>query len=194
MLNREDESTFPGPFLQTLRFLLQANVASRPDISAFLGSEYFRDMQSRTIRYLEKILEKDVHSRVQFLKKLPQVLSIFDCDTLLRHVLPPLTLQLKDEKLCIFALPAILELAVKVDSQKAHDAEVSTSIMPVILPLISRRDAPQIPFVFLKHLDFLLKRTSNDERRDLVGLLCLADQCHLVVIALCRLCLYSHIH
>ncbi len=55
--------------------------AGRWSVDDFLGAEYFKDVLIRTLRYLDSILEKDLEGRIEFLKRLPQALSLFDAKT-----------------------------------------------------------------------------------------------------------------
>jgi hypothetical protein len=48
--------------------------------------------------------------RIEFLKRLPQALSLFDAKTVRQRVLPPLLLQVKDTQLAVFALPSVLDI------------------------------------------------------------------------------------
>lgn len=161
LLTRADDAT-PAPLLQCLRALLNPSASSRPPISAFLSSEYFSDIQSRTVRYLDKLLEKDVGARLHFLKRLPQVLPMFDELTLLRNILPPLLLQMKDAKLAAFVLPSLLAAAERLRDNPA----LGDTLLPAILTMFARRDQPQIAFVLLKHMEFLVDIVSADVRRD----------------------------
>ncbi len=49
--------------------------------------------------------------RIEFLKRLPQALHLFDQKSVRHRLLPPLILQLQDESLAIFALPTVLKIA-----------------------------------------------------------------------------------
>lgn len=62
------------------------------------------------IRYLDKLLEKEESSRVKFLQKFPDILHLFDVQTLRRKVIPPILLQMKDERFRMHTIPVLLKL------------------------------------------------------------------------------------
>jgi hypothetical protein len=163
LLTDEDDE-MPPALRQCLSGLLSLSASERPDIAAFLSCDYFKDIQSRTVRYLDKLLEKDVSSRIEFFKRLPQALQLFDEATLVRHILPPMLLQMKDEKLAVFVLPSLLCSAERLADHPA----LSTRVLPAVLKMLSRRDSPQIAFILLKHLGFIASIVSSDLRRDTV--------------------------
>ena len=52
-----------------------------------------------------------IQGRIEFLKRLPQALSLFTATVVRQRILPPLLLQLRDLSLAVFALPTVLEIA-----------------------------------------------------------------------------------
>lgn len=61
--------------------------------------------------------------RVEFLKRLPQALHMFDPKTAQKRVLPALLLQMRDENVTLFVLPSVLSIAKQL-SDRDFVAEV----------------------------------------------------------------------
>jgi SCY1-like protein 2 len=157
--------------------------SGRWSIEEFLDAEYFRDVLIRTLRYLDTILEKDLEGRVEFLKRLPQALSLFDAKTVRQRVLPPLLLQLKDVQLSVFALPSILDIC----RQSLTPGDFERLVVPELRQLValciadtsggkdgkegpasSQPVPPQLSYVLLRGLDILFSKSSSAFQRDFI--------------------------
>ena len=155
----------PNSLKSSLTSLLKSQPESRLTTDTFLQSEYFSDILIRTLRYLDSILEKDMEGRIEFLKRLPQALSLFDRGTIERRILPPLLLQLKDLNLALFVLPTIMEIA------KQKETTISlfeSQILPPIIKILPLENPPQLTFVFLQSLNLLISRCSAANQRDYI--------------------------
>lgn len=158
-------SGVPASLQDSLRLLVKSNSQERLSIESFLQAEYFRDILIRTLRYLDSILEKDIEGRIEFLKRLPQALSLFDRLTVERRVLPPLLLQLQDVSLALFVLPSVLEIAKQKETTTAL---FESQILPSLIKLLPLENPPQLTFVFLKSLELLATRCSAAAQRDYI--------------------------
>jgi len=158
----------PDSLKKPLQNLLQVEGSARTGIRTFCDSDYFSDVVVKCLRYLEKLLEKEVASRIQFLKKLPQVLDMFDQKTLIQKVLGPLVLQMQDKNMTMYTLPPIMQIADRVEKQVLQQ-----QIWPSLKAYLVMDDPPQLLFLHLKHIKTLLvKLSQNDIRDHVIPLLC----------------------
>jgi len=158
----------PDSLKKPLQNLLQVEGSARTGIRTFCDSDYFSDVVVKCLRYLEKLLEKEVSSRIQFLKKLPQVLDMFDQKTLVQKVLGPLILQMQDKNMTMYTLPPIMQIADRVEKQVLQQ-----QIWPSLKGYLAMDDPPQLLFLHLKHIKTLLVKLSKDDIRDhVIPLLC----------------------
>ena len=107
--------------------------------------------QVRILRYLEELLQKDVKSRVEFLKKLPNSLSIFNAQSTENKILPALLQQLQDPQIASFALPSVQ--AIAADASKPV---FGSSIQPALARLMESGAPQPVTYLLLKSLDLLM--------------------------------------
>jgi hypothetical protein len=105
----------------------------------------------RILRYLEELLQKDVKSRVEFLKKLPTSLSLFNTQSIENKILPALLQQLQDPQLASFALPSVL--AIAADASKPA---FGSSIQPALARLMESSAPHPVTYLLLKSLQLLM--------------------------------------
>ncbi|MCO5598600.1 hypothetical protein L7F22_052697 [Adiantum nelumboides] len=113
--------------INVLSTLLTRYPGARPDASAFQRSEYFNNMLTQTLKFMERdnFAGKTKEERVSFLKGLLRILDQFSDRLLRRKVLPALLELMNDRTLLPFILPNVF-----VISKNLSSIEFTTNVLP----------------------------------------------------------------
>ncbi len=154
-----DTSGLPAALPPLLGALLAVLPGSRMEAGQFLQSAYFNNIKVRTLQYLSTLMDKDLKTRVEFLRRLPTVLDTFDAETCKRQILPPLLFQLQDPTPAVtaVALPVILKIL-----RGATPLEVAPALPALkrVLEVFGRDKAVQL--LILSELEAMLAVLPND--------------------------------
>merc|ERR1719203_444381 len=163
------QGSVPPELFNVLQRILTPNATDRPNIAAFINSEFFMDVNVRAIRFLEQLNEKDETQRVTFLKGLPKLLTdqnspLCTQRVLRERVLPRLCSSLLFPSLVGVVVPIIIQ-TIKRD--KVTDcAHFQAKLWPAIKPLFSAKEIPiEVVMLFLKELDLLVNLASNADQQ-----------------------------
>lgn len=166
-VNQLRQTAVPKDLYPILVKILDASPTNRPTIAAFVGSEFFMDVNLRAIRFLEQLHEKDEAQRVTFLKGLPKLLAdpqspICATRVLRERVLPRLCGALLFPNLFGVVIPTIIAMLKR---EKVTDPEhYQAKLWPSIRPLFSAKEIPiEVVSLFLRELEVLINMTSMPE-------------------------------
>ncbi|UZJ56775.1 hypothetical protein CBS101457_006095 [Exobasidium rhododendri] len=151
--------------LNVLSSLLTRFPASRLTASAFQRSDYFNNILTQTLKYMERdtFAGKSKEEKVQFLKGLLQILSQFSDRLLRRKVLPALLELMNDRALLPFILPNVF-----VISKNLSSIEFTSNVLPKLKPLFSVQDPPQNQLILLEQIELFVSKTSPPVFREQV--------------------------
>ena len=98
----------------TLRLLLKNMIRNNPPDRLSLlqigDSDWLKDPLIRTVQYLEHLLEKEHHHKIQFLSGLAKVLPQFDSKIVVKRMVPVLMAALQNEQLSCHILPSLTQI------------------------------------------------------------------------------------
>ena len=157
----------PESLVNTLNNMLIPDEMKRIDVDAVLKSTYLNDILVRVIRYLDKLLDKDVNSRNKFFKKLPEVISKFPSDIMVSKVIPPLILQMKDPNFVMSVLPSIFKI-----TQHITPLIFQQYIQPTLSTYWISAKPPNVFFTICLNIDKIASRvTKKDLKEQIVPIL-----------------------
>eukprot|EP01083_Nonionella_stella_P082386 227402_1 len=151
----------PPTLVDALKNALKSDEKVRCAVSDIVNCAYLNDMIVRVIRYLEKILEKEEDGKIKFLKKLPEVISMFDKQTLIHKVIPPLIIQIADERMVNYVVPSLLAITRVLSA-----SEYSSLIEPTLCRFFVSKDLPQVFYSLCDNILLLCSKSSVESRRD----------------------------
>jgi SCY1-like protein 2 len=151
--------------INVLSTLLTRYPGARPDASAFQRSEYFNNMLTQTLKFMERdnFAGKTKEERVSFLKGLLRILDQFSDRLLRRKVLPALLELMNDRTLLPFILPNVF-----VISKNLSSIEFTTNVLPKLKPLFNVQDPPQNQLILLEQIELFVSKTSPPVFREQV--------------------------
>lgn len=151
--------------INVLSALLTRYPGARPTASAFQRSEYFNNMLTQTLKFMERdnFAGKNKEERVSFLKGLLRILDQFSDRLLRRKVLPALLELMNDRTLLPFILPNVF-----VISKNLSSIEFTTNVLPKLKPLFSVQDPPQNQLILLEQIELFVSKTSPPVFREQV--------------------------
>lgn len=151
--------------LGVLSSLLTRYPGSRPSAKAFQQSEYFNNLLTQTLKFMEResFAGKGKEERVSFLKGLLKILDQFSDRLLRRKVLPALLELMSDRTLLPFILPNVFVICKNLSS-----IEFTSNVLPRLKPLFNVQDPPQNQLILLEQVELFVSKTSPPVFREQV--------------------------
>ncbi len=152
------------PMADAIMNTLSDNPKTRLDMKTILSQMYlFGDDVSVLKELNSSKTNQDPVKKAQFLRSIPPFLPLFPDRVLFQKVLPPLLADLKDTKMCLFALPNVIFI-----SQKMNNKSFSTVVLPTLSRVFMVTQPAKIPLLLLENFELLMQKVSPVEQKDFV--------------------------
>ncbi|XP_011497019.1 PREDICTED: SCY1-like protein 2 [Ceratosolen solmsi marchali] len=142
----------PNSLKETVKLMLHRDPELRPDAYQFIKIEYFKDIEVKTLIYLDKLFQWDNLQKSQFYKRLPQILKQFPRRVIFQKVLPALQKEFINTRMIPFLLPSILQV-----TEDCTMDEFNKHIFPMLKQILVIEEPPQISLLLLQKIELLLK-------------------------------------
>jgi SCY1-like protein 2 len=156
----------PYAMQATLEKMLAADPKTRLPLSSFVESEIFNDVATKSLVFLQHILDKDDQTKAIFFKGLTTIIGQFSPRIMEFKVIPQLLNELRNFVLAPFILPNVFTASTLLDS--GNQKIFGQKILPQLAPLFAVREPYQIPLLLLQHLEFIYSRATPQQAKEVV--------------------------
>ncbi|KAK3104032.1 hypothetical protein FSP39_023820 [Pinctada imbricata] len=151
----------PEGLQQYVKLLLNTEPSVRPDPDQLSKIEFFEDVGTMTLQYMDSLFQKDNLQKSQFFKGLPKIIPILPKRVNLQRILPALIKECVNADMIPFVLPNLLLMA-----EQSSDKEYTSTILPHLIPLFRVKEPIQVLLIFMQNMNLLLKKTPQSDVRN----------------------------
>ena len=180
MDNKLSKCNFENEDINLLNKILNKEPQYRPGIKELLDNEWFNDPKLKALNFIENLNANEQSKNIEFLQKLPRIISMFENKIILNRFLPCLLNALKNESLINSCLPAIFSICENTNLK----LNFSNDVWPHLKDLFKLRALPAASIYFLiSKVKYIGDNISNSEfSSNFLNLICKAMDCNVAKI------------
>ena len=180
MDNKLSKCNFENEDINLLNKILNKDPQYRPGIKELLDNEWFNDPKLKALNFIENLNANEQSKNIEFLQKLPRIISMFENKIILNRFLPCLLNALKNESLINSCLPAIFSICENTNLK----LNFSNDVWPHLKDLFKLRALPAASIYFLiSKVKYIGDNISNSEfSSNFLNLICKAMDCNVAKI------------
>ena len=180
MDNKLSKCNFENEDINLLNKILNTEPQYRPGIKELLDNEWFNDPKLKALNFIENLNANEQSKNIEFLQKLPRIISMFENKIILNRFLPCLLNALKNESLINSCLPAIFSICENTNLK----LNFSNDVWPHLKDLFKLRALPAASIYFLiSKVKYIGDNISNSEfSSNFLNLICKAMDCNVAKI------------
>ncbi len=154
---------------------LNFSTKERIKIEKTLNLKFFKDQNNKlqTLCYINDLEEKEIKDSYDFLKELPNKLTIFSEEEIKKNILTNLFYFLKEDKLINPIIPSIFAIC------DLNNVNFKEEIYPNLKKLFKMKSLPTATlFIILRRMNYILENISLDDfMNDCIPIICKALDC-----------------
>ena len=180
MDNKLSKCNFENEDINLLNKILNKDPQYRPGIKELLDNKWFNDPKLKALNFIENLNANEQSKNIEFLQKLPRIISMFENKIILNRFLPCLLNALKNESLINSCLPAIFSICENTNLK----LNFSNDVWPHLKDLFKLRALPAASIYFLiSKVKYIGDNISNSEfSSNFLNLICKAMDCNVAKI------------
>ncbi len=180
MDNKLNKCNFENEDINLLNKILNKEPQYRPGIKELLDNEWFNDPKLKALNFIENLNANEQSKNIEFLQKLPRIISMFENKIIINRFLPCLLNALKNESLINSCLPAIFSICENTNFK----LNFSNDVWPHLKDLFKLRALPAASIYFLiSKVKYIGDNISNSEfTSSFLHLICKAMDCNVAKI------------
>ena len=180
MDNKLSKCNFENEDINLLNKILNKEPQYRPGIKELLDNEWFNDPKLKALNFIENLNANEQSKNIEFLQKLPRIISMFENKIIINRFLPCLLNALKNESLINSCLPAIFSICENTNLK----LNFSNDVWPHLKDLFKLRALPAASIYFLiSKVKYIGDNISNSEfSSNFLNLICKAMDCNVAKI------------